>query len=123
MSKFQPFLEAIEDRSKKERMEEILGNIKTSFPFLCEELKWNQPMYSNNGTFIIGFSISKAHISVAPEAVVMEKFEDDIKNAGYTYTKELFRIKFTDKVDYDLLYKIVAYNIETKKDIKTFWRQ
>jgi uncharacterized protein YdhG (YjbR/CyaY superfamily) len=38
---------------------------------LKEEIKWNQPMFSDHGTFIIGFSIAKEHIAVAPEAVVI----------------------------------------------------
>ena len=35
------------------------------------------------GTFIIGFSAAKAHISIAPETVTMETFAKDIKEAGY----------------------------------------
>ena len=38
------------------------------FPQLKEENKWNQPMFNDHGTFIIGFSIAKGHIAVAPEA-------------------------------------------------------
>ncbi|WP_373000714.1 iron chaperone [Lutispora sp.] len=86
------------------------------------EIKWNQPMFTDHGTFIIAFSIAKGHISVAPEAVVIKQFEKEIEEAGYSHTKELFRIKWTDKVDYDSLRKIVAYNIESKKDMVKFWR-
>lgn len=70
----------------------------------------------------IGFSIARNHIAVAPEAVVIQQFEKEIEEAGYSNTKELFRIKWTDKVDYELLRKIVAYNIEDKKDLVKFWR-
>jgi len=52
----------------------------------------------------------------------MENFKTEIEKSGYSYTKGLFRIKWTDKVDYDLLCKIAAYNIESKKDMKKFWR-
>jgi uncharacterized protein YdhG (YjbR/CyaY superfamily) len=34
----------------------------------------------------------------------------------------MFRIKWTDAVDYELLKKIVAFNIEDKKDFTKFWR-
>jgi uncharacterized protein YdhG (YjbR/CyaY superfamily) len=34
----------------------------------------------------------------------------------------MFRIKWTDKVDFDLLKRIAAYNIEEKKDFTRFWR-
>lgn len=122
MNDFQMFLDGISDPDKRERMESILSDIKTAFPQLNEEIKWNQPMFTDHGTFIIAFSIAKNHIAVAPESEVIERFEKEIEQAGYSYTKELFRIKWTDKVDYDLLRKIVAYNIEDKKDMTRFWR-
>ncbi len=122
MNDFQMFLNNIDDPDKKERMEGILNDIKKTFPQLKEEIKWNQPMFTDHGTFIIGFSIAKAHIAVAPEAVVISLFEKEIEEAGYSHTQELFRIKWTDQVNFDLLHKLVAYNIENKKDMIKFWR-
>ena len=122
MEVFQKFLDSIADPMKRERMEGILRFIEESFPFLKEEYKWNQPMFSDHGTFIIGFSIAKEHIAVAPEEAVMGIFEKDIEKAGYSHTKLLFRIKWTDDVDYDLLRRIIAFNIEDKKDMTKFWR-
>lgn len=122
MNEFQEFLNSIGDSDKKERMGDILNDIKKTFPQLKEEIKWNQPMFTDHGTFIIGFSIAKAHIAVAPEAVVISLFEKELEEAGYSHTQELFRIKWTDKVDNNLLQKIVAYNIENKKDMAKFWR-
>jgi uncharacterized protein YdhG (YjbR/CyaY superfamily) len=118
----QMFLDSIDESDKRERMEDILKYIKENFPQLKEEIKWNQPMFSDHETFIIGFSVAKGHIAVAPEAVVISLFEKEIEEAGYSRTKELFRIKWTDKVDFDLLHKMVAYNIENKKDMIDFWR-
>ncbi|MCR6546552.1 iron chaperone [Dehalobacterium formicoaceticum] len=122
MKDFQIFLDSIGESDKRERMESILNNIKDMFPQLNEEIKWNQPMFSDHGTFIIGFSVAKGHIAVAPEAVVISLFEKEIEEAGYTHTQELFRITWTDNVDFELLYKMVAYNIEDKKDMTNFWR-
>ncbi|MFA6612347.1 MAG: hypothetical protein WCS64_02065 [Dehalococcoidales bacterium] len=59
---------------------------------------------------------------MAPEAAVIDLFKKEIEQAGYSFTKELFRIKWTDKVDYALLHNIIAYNIESKKDFTKFWR-
>lgn len=103
-------------------MESILNNMKEKFPQLKEEIKWNQPMFSDHGTFIIGFSVAKGHIAVAPEEVVIRRFEKEIEEAGYSHTQELFRIKWKDEVDFDLLYNMVSYNIEDKKDMTKFWR-
>jgi len=119
---FQMYLDQISEQDKRQRMEGILNEIKKTFPQLKEEIKWNQPVFTDHGTFIIGFSIAKAHIAVAPEAVVINLFKKEIEEAGYSYTKELFRIKWTDKVDFDLLRKLVNYNIENKKDMIEFWR-
>ena len=57
--------------------------------------------------YIIGFSVAKQHMSVAPEEVVIEKFAEDIVQAGYTHTKGLFRIKWTNPVDFSLLEKMI----------------
>lgn len=122
MTDFQMFLDRIGEPDQKERMESILHGIKEKFPQLKEEIKWNQPMFSDHGTFIIGFSVAKGHIAVAPESVVMSLFEKEIEEAGYSHTRELFRIKWIDKVDFDLLYKMVAYNMESKKSMTAFWR-
>jgi uncharacterized protein YdhG (YjbR/CyaY superfamily) len=116
------FLDSIDESDKRERMEGILKYIKENFPQLKEEIKWNQPMFSDHETFIIGFSVAKGHIAVAPEAVVISLFEKEIEEARYSHTQELFRIKWTDKVDFDLLHKMVAYNIENKKNMTNFWR-
>ncbi|NLO82332.1 MAG: iron chaperone [Clostridiales bacterium] len=122
MRDFKTYLDSIDDPVKKERMENILSYIKKTFPQLEEEIKWNQPMFTDHGTFIIAFSIAKNHISVAPEPAAIQLFKKEIEEAGYTCTKGLFRVKWTDKVDYDLLRKMIAYNIESKKDMKKFWR-
>lgn len=122
MGGFQIFLDSIGDKNQKDRMQGILNYIKSNFPQLKEEIKWNQPIFSDHGTFIIGFSVAKGHIAVAPEAVVISLFEKEIEQAGYSHTKELFRIKWTEQVDFDLLHKIVNYNIEHKKNMIKFWR-
>ena len=123
MKNFNEYLESIMEPEKRKRMEDIFHFIHEKFPHLQEEIKWNQPMFSDHGTFIIGFSISKNHIAVAPEEVVMKLFESKIKEAGYTYSKGLFRIKWTDSVNFDLLFETMAYNIADKKDMSNFWRK
>lgn len=122
MKTFQDFLNTIDQEDKRERMGTILNHIRERFPQLKEEIKWNQPMFTDHGTFIIGFSIAKGHIAVAPESAVIRLFEKEIEQAGYSHSQQIFRIKWTDEVDFDLLDKIVAYNIEDKKDMSNFWR-
>ncbi len=122
MKKFSDFLSAMDDAEKRQKLESILNHIRKNFSKLEEEIKWNQPMFSDHGTFIIAFSVAKGHIAVAPEAVAIREFEQEIEAAGYHMTKELFRIKWADEVDFDLIDRIITYNIEEKKDMKKFWR-
>ena len=52
-------------------------------------------MFTDHGTFIIGFSVAKKHLAVAPERAGIERFSDDILQAGYTHSKEILRIGWT----------------------------
>lgn len=122
MEDFELFLNQIEDSVKRDRLASILNYVKKEFPQLKEEIKWKQPMFTDHGTFIIGFSIAKEHISVSPESEVLDLFQNNIDRAGYSRSKELFRIKWTDTIDFDLLNKMVAYNIKSKKNMTKFWR-
>lgn len=79
-------------------------------------------MFTDHGTYIIGFSTAKKHLAVAPEEVTIAKFSDQIKNSGYSHTKGLFRIGWEQEVDYKLLEEIIKFNIEDKLDTTTFWR-
>lgn len=78
-------------------------------------MKWNQPIFNDHRIFIIGFSIASNYIAVVSESEAIALFEKDIKEAGYSYTKGLFRIKWTDEIDFELLDKIIEYSIENKK--------
>lgn len=115
-------MDEIEDLEKRKRLEDILNHIKEKFPQLKGEIKWKQPMFMDHGTFIIAFTYSKSHILIAPEEKVISVFEKEIKEAGYTCTKNLFRIKWDDPVNFDLIDKIVEYNIDDKKGMTRFWR-
>ncbi|MEG0366592.1 MAG: DUF1801 domain-containing protein, partial [Coprobacillus sp.] len=100
----------------------LLVWVKTTFPQLETKIAWNQPMFINHGTFIIGFSVASKHFSVSPEVQGIKEFSKDIETSGYTQTSNLFRIKWTDSIDYDLLQKIIQYNIDDKAECITFWR-
>lgn len=123
MDVFTPYLSAIDNPDHRIRTEEILNWIMEKFPQLEPHIKWNTPMFSNHGTFIIGISTAKPHVSVAPEEVTMTHFADRIEQAGYSATKGLFRIKWKDPVDYTLLEDMITYNIQDKAEYTDFWRK
>lgn len=122
MKEFQKYLDSIDNPTHRQRMEQLLMHVSEKYPKLKREIRWGQPMFSDHGTFIIAFSTYKQHIAVAPEAVVLNRFDEDIKKAGYRRTKETFSIKWTDEIDFDLIDRMVEYNIEDKKDMIKFWR-
>ncbi|MBU2661831.1 iron chaperone [Bacillus cabrialesii] len=123
MKFFSEFLAGIDDPFHRERTEEVLAWVKNKYPNLNPEMKWNQPMFTDHGTFIMGFSVSKKHLAAAPESVAITHAEDDIVKAGYDYTKELIRIPWKSPVDYPLLEKMIEFNIRDKANCSTFWRK
>ncbi|WP_181348067.1 iron chaperone [Thalassobacillus sp. CUG 92003] len=123
MTVFTEFLAGIDSEAQQARTKEIFDFITEHYPNLETELKWNQPMFVDHGTFIIGFSISKNHLAVAPEHIAVKHVEEDIQNAGYDYTKETIRIPWKSEVDYSLLKKMIDFNINDKANCKTFWRK
>ncbi|MHA6251889.1 iron chaperone [Oceanobacillus sp. CAU 1775] len=122
MEIFKEFLNKIEQPAHEERMKEVLEWVAEKYPNLVPEIKWNQPMFTDHGTYIIGFSVAKRHMAVAPENAGIEQFAKDIKEAGHSHTKELVRMKWEEPFNYDLLEKMIEFNIWDKKDHTKFWR-
>lgn len=118
-----PFLDRIENPQHRARTEEVLLWVTDTFPNLEPRIAWNQPMFTDHGTFIVGFSVARHHLAVAPEEKALRRFSDDIRRSGYEHTKMLIRLPWEKPVDYALLEKIIRFNIEDKKDCTTFWRR
>ncbi|WP_208560937.1 iron chaperone [Marinilactibacillus kalidii] len=123
METFNDFLSTIDQIEQRDKLAKILDYIIETFPDLKQRIAWNQPNFTDHDTFIIGFSVAKQHISVAPEVKALLAFAAAIEKAGYETTKGLFKIKQSQTVDYDLLKAIIAYNIEDKKECQTYWRK
>ncbi|MGP4059517.1 iron chaperone [Halobacillus sp. H74] len=123
MEVFSEYLAGIDNPDHRERTEEIFAWIMDEFPNLETQIKWNTPMFTDHGTFIIGIDHAKHHMSFAPEPAAMTHFAEDIKQAGYSSTKGLFRIKWNEPVNYELLEKIIAFNIQDKAEHTSFWRK
>lgn len=119
---FDEFLNKIDEADKRAQVGQVLEFIHEEFPELDREVKWNQPFFLNEGTYIIALSVAKHHMSIAPEELTIENFSDQIDAAGYDKTKGLFKIKFSDKVDWELLKDMIAFNIEDKKGYTKLWR-
>lgn len=120
---FAPFLDKVAQPDQRARTEEVLQWVMDTFPTLVPRMAWNQPMFTDHGTYIIGFSVAKSHLAVSPEREGILRFADEIANAGYEYSKMLFRIRWDNPVDYALLTRMIVFTIEDKATCTTFWRR
>jgi len=123
MKIFSDYINGIDNPDHQLKLEEVLTWVSEKYPNLEQLIKWNTPMFADHGTFIIGIDAAKKHMSFAPELVTMEQFEEEISQAGYSATKGLFRIKWNQDLNYELLEKIIDFNIKDKADCETFWRK
>ncbi|WP_211652893.1 iron chaperone [Planococcus alpniumensis] len=122
MNEFAAYLAKIDDPDHHDRVEEVLKWVTASYPQLAPRVAWNQPMFTDHGTFIIAFSTAKKHMAVAPEKAAIDRFEQDIKAGGHSSTEQLIRMSWDRPVDYALLGKLIEFNIEDKADYDKFWR-
>lgn len=106
---------------QKEKLESIFDWMLKEFPELHIEMKWNQPMFVLDKTFIISYSYASKHISAAPEKVILDKFSDKIKKAGYTHSKMLMKITNEQEVNFELLKEIVTACMDLKRGMDKFW--
>ncbi len=118
---FEHFLAAIDNEEHRLKFAHAMAAATAPFPQLKAEYKWNQPMFTDHGTFITAFSVASKHFSVALEHLGMEKFGPRIDDEGYSRGKKLMRIRFDQPIPVALLRDIIEFQIEAKKDCTTFW--
>lgn len=115
------YLDMIEDEIQRERVTELISWISIKYNNLNLEVKWNQPMFIDHGTYIIGLSVSKKHLAIGLEAKSMERLKTIIEASDYSYSKMLIKILWNQTIDYDFLEKIISDIIADKKDVNSFW--
>ena len=123
MERFKAYLADINTPEHKERMTTILEWVLNSYPQLEGKIAYNQPMFTDHGTFIISFSLANKHSAVAPERRGMSALSNRIEKSGYEHSKMLIRLPWDKSIDYSLLSEIIEYNIMDKKDVTSFWRK
>lgn len=123
METFAEYLTTIDNEEHRARTEDVLNWVKEKFPDLKTKIAWNQPMFTDHDTFILGFSVSKKHMAVSPEAAGITHFSEAIKEAGYEHTQNLVRFPWNQPIDYALLEKMIEFNILDKAECTTFWRK
>lgn len=123
METFAEFIAQINDPTHRARVEEVLDWVSQKYPNMGHKIGWNQPMFTDHGTFIIGFSVSKKHLAVAPEKAGINHFSEEIIKAGFEHSKDLIRMPWDKPIDYNLLRKMIEFNMAEKADTVSFWRK
>ena len=100
----------------------IFEFIEEKFPELVLEIKWNEPMFLFNNSFIIAFSVWKNHVSISPEKYAIDIYQEKLLSFNYEVTSNLFKIKKDQEVNFDLLFEIINFKIKDKANSKTFWK-
>lgn len=122
METFEDYLDAMSEPEQRDKMEAILNWVQDNYPQLEKRIAWNEPMFIDHGTFIIGFSYAKKHIAVSPEVKTIKKFNKYIVETGLSHTDNIVRIKWEEPIPFELLKQFIEYNIKDKKDYTKFWR-
>jgi len=122
METFAEYLETMDNPDQKDKMEKILNWVKENYPELDTRIAWNQPMFTDHGTYIIGFSYSKNHIAMSPEVKPIKEFQSLIEETTSSHTDNIIRITWEDPIPYELIKTLIDYNIEDKAEHTNFWR-
>lgn len=123
MSVFDTWLDPLENDLQRDKSREVFSWVESRFPQLMPVLKWNQPMYTAHGTFILGFSAARKHLAIAAERVCLDRYRDALEQAGYACTKELLLVRWEQPIPYAWLARMVETNLRDKATLPTFWRK
>jgi uncharacterized protein len=116
------FLDSVPDPEHRARVADLLDWVAATWPRLELAVKWNQPMFLDHGTYIIGFSVFPKNLAVGAEAPLIDRMREEIEATGYSTTQRLIRIGWDDPVDHDLLTRIIETQIAEKADVTGLWR-
>lgn len=123
MKTLEDYLATIDQPGHRQIMADLIQQIREDYPDLKLEIKWNQPMFVMDGTFILAFSASKNHFSISPEEKGVKEFSDYMDEHDISYSKMLFRMPWDpEKIDYALIKQVIDFNMEVKEGYEKFWR-
>nr|WP_246877122.1 iron chaperone [Lactiplantibacillus argentoratensis] len=84
-----PYLEKLGATPHLAQLITLLNWVHMTFPQLQARVAWNQPMFTDHNTFIIGFSTAKDHLNIALESHTLDSYRSAITATGDKATKML----------------------------------
>lgn len=115
------YVNNLESVEIKERYLKIIEPLLLEHSDLVVETKYNLPTLTKDGCFIFSCSPFKNYISIMFEKPTLEHFTSEIKANNYNLTKTTFNIKYSQDIDYELLLKMIAFQLELRKGSNKFW--
>jgi uncharacterized protein YdhG (YjbR/CyaY superfamily) len=105
-SSLDEYFASLDDPVKATTLRSIIDVILADFPELQVKLAWNVPQIHRDGTYVLGLSAARNHLSVAPWSPrVMADFTARLE--GYVVTPNLFHVSVDWDVDEDLIKDLV----------------
>jgi uncharacterized protein YdhG (YjbR/CyaY superfamily) len=85
----------------------IIEFVLGAFPELDAKLSWNVPQLHRDGTYVLGLSAAKKHVSVSPWSThVIEDFRPRLEQR-FIVTRNLFQVPVDWEIDEVLLTDLV----------------
>lgn len=106
---FESYFELQTDEVRK-LLERIDHHISEHYPDLHRKFSYGMPTFATKKN-IIHFAAMKHHLGIYPGPAAIEYFQDDLK--AYKTSKGAIQIPYTENVPFDLLDKLIRYNLET----------
>lgn len=119
----QKLLNKVDSPAHKQQFSKLLTWIASNYPDMDMAIKWQQAHFSHKGTFIVALNTAKPHISFFIEKAGIRRFQDKIEAKGYDHTELLFKVKWTDNLDEQLLKEIIDFQIADKAGLTSYWRK
>ena len=85
-----------------------LTDLAKGFPRAERVIAWNQPMLRMDGSYLIGISAARGHLSFNPcSTEVLGSFADELGKRGYRVTRHIFTVPLDQDVHLPLVRRMV----------------
>ncbi len=122
MDIFADYIEGIQAPDQREKFAELIAWVRETFPTLEERIAWGMPTFTDHGTFIISFNVTKKALAFSPEGRGIQQFAMRMSEAGWKPLTMKVNIPWSLPIDYNLLAEVISFNVEDKRDVSTYWR-
>ncbi len=101
------------DQSIIEKLEEIRQVLIESLPNIEETISYGLPTYKHKTKVILHFGPAKKHLGFYPGPQAIIKFENQIKQLGFKYSKGCIQIPYDNPLPIPLIKDIIQFRIKS----------